>query len=110
MKKTISLLLCLALVLTFSITAFAAYNPPASTNDSPIGQGYVTSSNASLIYGGSGHAVNAGDSFLVYNVSGAFAEVTMTSGNLYGARGLIKTTTIYYYLYGSTEALTDTAA
>ena len=107
MKKTISLALSLALILAFSITAFAAYNPPASMSDSAIGQGYVTSSNASLYYGGSGHSVNVGDSFLVYNVSGAFAEVTMTSGNMYGARGLIKTTTVYYYLYGNTEALVD---
>ena len=50
---------------------------------------------------------NVGDTFLVYGVSGALATVYMTSGNLSGYGGNIKTSTIYYYLYGGMQVVSD---
>ena len=111
MKKIISIVLCVALALAISAPALAAFDPPASPNDSPIGQGYVTSGSAVLYCFIDGQyrslSVNVGDTFLVYSVSGAFANVYMTSGNLSGYGGSIKTSTIYYYLYGGMQVVSD---
>ena len=97
MKKTISMFLCVALMLSLSVTAFAE-TPDNSVSPNSIVTWYITKNATRIRASENGTIlglVNEGDTFTNHGVSSNTAggiewrEVTMTSGQNTGVYGFV---------------------
>lgn len=98
-KKLVSLLLCLAMILALSVTAFAYWQ-----NISVIGDGYITGDCVNLRSSmdtstdqNIGGQVNWYDTYYLRSTSGDWGRVYMRSGNCAKMGGYVYDTYLYTY-------------